>query len=175
MTWLGHQPDTIFLGQNVRYPGNGLYSTLTGVPMDKRVELGVAEDMQLGIAIGLALSGKVPICIFPRMDFLLCATNQLVNHLEVMQKKHRPLKVIIRACVGSKTPLDPGPQHSGDYVKALKELLCKVLVIDLIRPDMIVPTYKSLYGPTLDREKEKQGSYWQSAVIIERGDLYGME
>ena len=81
MTWLGEQHDTVFIGQQVRYPGNALFQNLSGVPMEKRIEMPVAEDMQMGISLGMALTGKVVISIFPRMDFLLCAMNHLINHL----------------------------------------------------------------------------------------------
>ena len=36
----------------------------------------------MGIAIGLSMSGYIPICIFPRFNFLLSAINQIVNHLD---------------------------------------------------------------------------------------------
>jgi len=165
MTWLGRQSDTIFLGQQVRCPGNGLFATLEGVPMHKRVELGVAEDMQLGMAYGLALTGKVPICIYPRMDFLMCAMNQLVNHLDKY-----PLRVIIRTCVGSRTPLDPGPQHCGDYVKGLREMLTNVRVLELTGPKSIVKAYQYTYGACKDRSCPD----WKATVLVERGELYGM-
>ena len=168
MTWLGKQPDTVFLGQQVKYPGNGLFDTLQGVPMDKRIEIGVAEDLQMGLSIGLAMAGKVPITIYPRMDFLMCAMNQLVNHLD----KHPDLRVIVRTCIGSKTPLDPGPQHSGDYVKGLREILKNVKVIDLTLPSVIQKSYIYAYGRMKDRVAEEYGSHIRSTVIVERGDLY---
>lgn len=170
MTWLGQQPNTVFLGQQVKYPGNGLHDTLKDVPIEKRVEIGVAEDLQMGLSIGLAMAGKVPISIFPRMDFLMCAMNQLVNHLD----KYPDLKVIIRTCVGSKTPLDPGPQHSGDYAKGLREMLTNVRVIDLAEPQVIFKAYQYAYGHKKDRIAEGYGSKWNSTVLVERGDLYGV-
>ena len=171
MTYLGQQPDTIFIGQQVRYPGNALHATLAGVPMSKRIEVGVMEDAQLGMAIGLALAGKVPICIFPRMDFLLLAMNQLVNHLEV----YPDLRVIVRTCVGSRTPLDPGPQHSGDYVEGLRHMLKNVGVCDLIGPDQIMRAYQMAAGTHSDRYAEAAGCRHKSYVMVERGDRYGME
>src|SRR3990167_4985122 len=127
MTWLGQKPDTIFLGQQVRYPGNSLFKTLEGVPMEKRIEFPVAEEMQLGVSLGLAMMGKTVISIFPRMDFLMCAMNQLVNHLD---KNLYPLtgRVIIRTCIGSTKPMYPGVQHCGDYEIGIKNLLCSTYV-----------------------------------------------
>src|SRR3990167_10636027 len=127
MTWLGEQPNTIFIGQSVCYPGNALFETLKDVPFEKKLELPVAEEMQMGMSIGLAMTGKTVISIFPRMDFLMCAMNQLVNHLD---KNLYPLtgKVIIRTCIGSTKPMYPGVQHCGDYEIGIKNLLCSTYV-----------------------------------------------
>jgi pyruvate/2-oxoglutarate/acetoin dehydrogenase E1 component len=171
MTWIGKKPNTIFIGQQVRYPGNALYQSLAGVPMEKRIEVGVCEDLQMGLAIGLALAGKVPICIFPRMDFLLCAMNQLVNHLE----NYPDLRVIVRTCVGSRTPLDPGPQHSGNYTEALRHMLKNVGVTELLYPDQIFSAYEMALGTHTDRYAEAAGCRHKSYVIVEKGELYGME
>ena len=57
MTMLGNLPNSIFLGQSIKYSGNVMYSTLKDVDMDKRVEVPVFEDTQLGMSTGLALAG----------------------------------------------------------------------------------------------------------------------
>lgn len=158
MVWLAEQPDTVFLGQQVEYAGNALYKTLSGVPMSKRIEMPVVEDMQMGISIGMALVGKVPITIYPRMDFLLCAVNQLVNHLDKY-----PSFVIIRTCVGSKVPLDPGPQHSGDYTMGLRNILKNVRLYILWASRVIEPIYRKVYTDK------------KPAIVVEYGDLYGIE
>ncbi len=163
MTWLGEQKDTIFLGQSVAYPGNALYRTLADVPMRKRIEMPVMEDTQMGISIGLALGGNCPISIFPRMDFLICAMNQLVNHLDKLEEfthGEYSAKIIIRTCVGSKIPLDPGVQHSGDYTEALRGLLRNISVVKLTEPNQVIPAYREAY------ESEK------SVIVVEMGELY---
>ena len=157
MTWLGEQPDTVFLGQQMRYPGNGLFKTLSGVPMEKRIELGIMEDAQLGISIGMAMAGKRPITVYPRMDFLLLAMNQLVNHLDKY-----PVSVIIRVCVGGKKPLDPGPQHCGDYSEGLKHMLKNVQIACLRKPQDIMRVYSLAYK-------------FAPVIVVEYGDLYRMD
>ena len=82
MTMLGENPKTIFIGQTVEYTGSNIYGSLEGVPKEKRIELPIIEDTQMGMSIGLSLEGFIPISIFPRFDFFICATNQLVNHLD---------------------------------------------------------------------------------------------
>lgn len=129
MTWLGEQKDVLFIGQGVGCLGTRLSASFDGVPKEKRIEFPVAEQLQLGVAIGLALENYVPVSVFPRINFLLCAMDQLVNHLDKLPvySGYRP-KVIIRTAVGSKRPLDAGPQHTGDYTVAIESILDRVKV-----------------------------------------------
>ena len=107
MEWLSRKDNTIFIGQSVKFSGNAIFNTLSSVPEDKKLEMPVCEEMQMGLSIGLSLEGFVPISCFPRFDFLLLAVNQLVNHLDkfslMTQNKFNP-NVIIRTAIGSKKP-----------------------------------------------------------------------
>ena len=163
MRWLASKEETIFLGQGVRYSGHAIFGTLEDVPMDKRIELPVIEDAQMGMSIGLSLMGYIPISIYPRMDFLIIAMNQLVNHLDKMNEmscgEFNP-KVIIRTAIGSKIPLDGGIQHTGDYTDGLKKLLNNVDVIKLEKPEAILNAYKW----ALKNDN--------STILVEVSDLY---
>jgi pyruvate/2-oxoglutarate/acetoin dehydrogenase E1 component len=66
MKWLGEQESTIFLGQAVAVAGTAMFNTLADVPLERVFELPVAEEMQMGMTIGCALNGEVPISVFPR-------------------------------------------------------------------------------------------------------------
>jgi len=165
MQYLAGMSNALFLGQSICFPGHAMFSTLedANVPMDKRLELPVFEDTQMGISIGLALGGFLPISIYPRMDFLIIAMNQLVNHLDRMEEmSHRRFqpKVIIRTMVGSKKPLDAGPQHTNDYTEALDSMLTTVSVIKLTTAENILPVYREAARST------------RSSIIVEMADLY---
>jgi len=164
MTYLGLDERTIFLGQTVAYEGSAMYGTLSYVPMDKRIEIGIAEDMQMGMSTGLSLEGFIPITIYPRFDFLILATNQMVNHLDKICElsDFRP-KVIIRTSVGSKTPLDGGIQHTSDYTGVYKMWLNNIEVIRFDSPRGIFETYKK----ALEDDK--------SYLLIERAELYEVD
>jgi pyruvate dehydrogenase E1 component beta subunit len=124
MKRLSSHPDTVFVGQSVAYGGQAASGTFKDVPREKLLEFPVAEDFQLGFCCGLALGGKIPICFYPRMDFLILAMNQLVNHLDNAQYLWgRNLHVIIRVGVGGKRPLNAGPQHTKDHTRALRLML----------------------------------------------------
>ena len=168
MEWLGRLEDTVFLGQAVAVPGTAMSNTLIAVPEERKIELPVAEEMQMGMAIGLALEGYVPITIYPRWNFLLLAVNQLVNHLdrmpEISKRRYKP-KVIIRTGLGSQSPLHPQSQHVGDFSEAFKLMLNNVQVIRLEEPDQIFSAYRYAY----DREDGV------SSLIVEYGDYYNQK
>ncbi len=161
---LAQDDRTLFIGQSVCYSGHVIFSTLeeAKVPMEKRIELPVMEESQLGISTGLALAGFIPVSIFPRFDFLIIAMNQLVNHLdkfEEMTNGWKP-KVIIRTMIGSKSPLYPGPQHCQDYTEALRKMLTNISVFKLNESALVMPIYQE----ALKSER--------STILIEMGDLY---
>ena len=149
MEMLASEPRTVFIGQAVAYPGTTMSGTLDNVPLERRIELPVAEDMQMGMSIGLALAGHIPVTLFPRWNFLLLATNQLVNHLDKMEPVPR---VIIRVGVGSEKPMYPGRQHVGNFTSAFQMLCGSIHFKRLMHPEQIVPAYRGALerdGPTV--------------------------
>lgn len=167
MAHLAADSRTIFLGQSIRYESSAIFRTLETedgtpiVPMDRRIELPVIEDFQMGLSIGMALRGYVPVSIFPRWDFLLLATNQLVNHLDKipLMGDWKP-KVIIRTTVGASHPFSSGIQQSGDYSAAFRLMLKTVEVIELNSRFDVLKGYQ--------RALAMEGS----CVLIERQDLF---
>lgn len=146
MLLLAAQPKALFIGQNVECDGNVMFKHLDGVPMPQRLELPVCEELQMGMSIGLALQGFLPISIYPRLDFLLLAMNQLVNHLDKLSQMSRGQfvpKVIIRTKVGSKSPLNAGPQHTQDHSEPFRQMLSSVWVMRIAKPEAILATYQN--------------------------------
>ncbi len=165
MNLLCLKKEVVFLGQAVAVQGTAMRSTLEAVPKRKLLELPVEEDFQLGISIGMALAGLLPVSIFPRWNFLLLATNQVVNHLDKLAALSRYAvapKVIIRTSIGSQNPLNPGPQHTGDFTEPFK-LMCPYLnIVRLDHANMILPEY----------EKALTRSDGVSTILVEWGDKY---
>ena len=165
MTYLGQQENAVFIGQSVEVAGTAMRNTLLDVGAEKLIELPVEEDFQMGIAIGMALSGLVPVSIFPRWNFLLLATNQIVNHLDKLKELtqlENPGKVIIRTGIGSENPLHPGPQHTGDFTEAFRLMCPHLNVVRLDSKEMIFDEYKKAY-------ERKDGI---SSILIEWSDKY---
>ena len=82
MDLLGSHPKSIFIGQAVEYKGTALTHQVKNFPQEKLLELPVAEEFQAGFAIGLALEGYLPVSLYPRMNFIILAMNQIINHLD---------------------------------------------------------------------------------------------
>jgi pyruvate/2-oxoglutarate/acetoin dehydrogenase E1 component len=165
MNWLAEKEDTVFLGQACKVSGHAISSTITEVPQEKRIELPVFEETQLGISTGMALEGFVPITMYPRFDFFILAMNQLVNHLDKMRDMSKDAmkpKVIIRVSVGAKKPIDAGPQHTQNHTEALRMMLTDVNVVELLEPEQVFPAFKEAY--------ERQDG--RATLIVEHGEYY---
>ena len=107
MSYLSGKRNTLFIGQAIEYPGTAMTNTLVNVDKKKKIELPVAEEMQMGMTLGMLMEGFVPISIYPRWNFLLLAINQLVNHLDKfneMTENSYKSKAIIRTSIGSIRP-----------------------------------------------------------------------
>lgn len=163
MTWLGDQEHTEFFGQGVGCAGTAMSDTLAQVPLSKRTEMPVAEEMQVGLCVGASLMGIIPICIIPRWNFALRAADQIINHLDRMfiysGGAYRP-KVIMRVAVPSSSPFNPGAQHDGDFTYAFEKMLRRTETIRLYDANDVVPSYQHAY--------EKPGS----TILVEYTDKY---
>jgi pyruvate/2-oxoglutarate/acetoin dehydrogenase E1 component len=164
MEWLASQPDTIFIGQAVEFPGTAMSNTLKNVDKSKLIELPVNEDMQMGFTTGMALNKTVPVSLFPRWNFLLLAANQLVNHLDkmkIMSNGGFQPKVIIRTSIGSQRPLHPQHQHISDFTGGFRAMCDFVDIIRLEEPEQIFESYQHAYLRTDNRP----------TILVEWGDF----
>ena len=165
MEWLAEKEETIFIGQAVEYPGTAMYNTIKDIDQSKRLEMPVFEDTQMGMSIGLSLTGYKVISIYPRWNFLLCASNQLINHVDkypIMSGGKVSPNLIIRTSVGSERPLFPGHQHIGNMSEGFRKLLDNTEIIELNKANDIFPSYQKAFY----REDSK------STILVEFGDFY---
>ena len=163
MKLLGEREDTIFIGQQVLWHGNPMSTTLDNVPKEKMIEVPVMEESQMGMSLGLAMAGNFVVTFYPRWDFIICATNQLVNHVDkigLMSNGDWQPNMIIRLGKGSDKPLDPGHQHKGNYFTEFKRMCPNIQFWDLYSWETIEPIYKGAI--------EKGGIH----VIVEYPELY---
>lgn len=163
MTLLSKHPRSMFIGQSVYYPGTGMYDSLSHLPKEKKWEFPIAENLQMGICTGLSIKGFLPISIYPRWNFLLLATDQIVNHLDklplISNGEFIP-KVIIRVAIGSINPVDPQEQHKGDFTDAFISMCKTINIIRLNEPENIVSAYEYALNGTK-----------YSSILVENADF----
>ena len=165
MNFLAQDSRTVFIGQAVAVAGTAMTNTLKDVPQTKLIELPVFEEMQMGMTLGMALDGAIPVSIFPRWNFLLCAMNQLVNHLDkvqVMSNGGYAPKAIIRTGIGSERPLHPQHQHVGDFTAAIQSMCTTIEVIRVAEPAEVFPAY----------ERALLRDDGRCTIVVEYGDYY---
>jgi len=147
MTYLGQQDNIVFIGQQIVYAGNPMSTTLGNVSKDKMIEVPVMEETQMGMTLGIAMTGKTVITFYPRWDFILLAVNQLVNHIDKYKlMTGKTANILIRLGKGSDKPLDPGHQHKGNYLEEFKSMCPNIKFHDLTDHNQIVDVYKTAYN-----------------------------
>ena len=159
-TELAKDPKTRFIGYGMK-KGRAM-GTLNGVEESQIIEMPVAENLLLGSAIGMALTGIKPVVFIERMDFLMNCMDALVNHLdkikEISQNEFDP-KVIIRCIVGNtKKPLYTGATHTQDFSDALREMI-EIPIYQAFSESFVKQAYK------LFKDRKT------SAIIVEYKDL----
>jgi len=159
-TYLAADPKVRFIGYGLQ-KGRAM-GTLKNVPDNQIIEMPVAENLMLGMAIGLSLIGLRPVVFIERMDFLMNCMDALVNHLDkikdISQGEFDPA-VIIRCVVGNvKKPLYTGATHTQDFSNALRDMI-NIPVYQLLTESMVNKGYE-----LIDNRKE-------SAILVEYKDL----
>lgn len=142
MKKLMDNPNTIFIGQQTVFYGNPMSKTISHLNTDRMIETPVFEDTQMGMSLGIAMTGKLVVSFYPRWDFLILAMNQLVNHVDKFKlMTGNNIHMIIRVGKGSDIPLDPGHQHKGNYFNEVKGMCSNIHFMDCKSTDDIHYNY----------------------------------
>jgi len=161
MTGLTKMDNIVFIGQQIIYAGNPMSTTLSGVPKELMVEVPVMEETQMGMSLGLAMTGKTVVTFYPRWDFIICAANQLINHIDKFELMTGVTPhIIIRVGKGSTSPLDPGHQHRGNYFNEFDSMCKNITFFDLFNWKDIEPAY--------EYARKNKGVY----ILVEYPELY---
>jgi pyruvate dehydrogenase E1 component beta subunit len=107
---------TFLFAQGVSDPSS-MWGTLKGIGNkfgeDRVIEMPIAENGAVGIAIGAAIAGQRPIISFHRVEFALLAFEQIVNNAAkssyISNGQHK-VPLVIRMVVGR--GWGQGPEHS---------------------------------------------------------------
>lgn len=126
MEELAKDPAVCFLGYGVKHGGQAA-GTLKGINPEQLIETPVAENLMMGMAIGLALAGRRPVVYFERFDFILNAMDAIVNHLDKIEKlsagEFSPSVIIRVVCGNVAKPLYTGITHTQDYTEVMTRLV----------------------------------------------------
>lgn len=160
MTWISTQPKTVFIGEGLKNAGD-IYGTLANVSSRSCLEMPISENLIVGTAIGLSMTGSRPIVVFQRMDFMLIAADAIINHLCLipqMSGGQFTLPVIIRAIIGSQSrKFDMGEQHKHDFRHVFEPYM---QVVSLAKGSNTLKIYKRAYNAN------------HPVMIVEERDLY---
>lgn len=123
MTELSDQ-GAIFIGYSL-IPGDAM-GTLKNVPNTQKIETPIAENLMMGLAIGMSFEGFKPVVYFERHDFMLVAADAIGNHLDKIDRislgEFKP-SVILKTIVDDGSLFYSGPTHSQDFTKTFKTLV----------------------------------------------------
>ena len=80
---LAADANVFLIGQGVTSPwyvGNTTIGLIDSFGSERIIDTPVSENGSTGVAIGAALIGLRPVLVFPRMDFMYYALDQIANH-----------------------------------------------------------------------------------------------
>lgn len=107
---------TFLFAQGVADPSS-MWGTLRGIGdrfgEDRVIEMPVAENGAVGIAVGAAISGQRPVISFHRVEFALLALEQIVNNAaksHYISNGRHSVPLVIRLVIGR--GWGQGPEHS---------------------------------------------------------------
>ena len=143
-------PNSFFLAQGVSDP-TAVFGTLTGlaevVDKNRLIEMPVAENAAIGVAIGAAMSGMRPVVSVHRVEFLLLALEQLFNNAakaNFISGGSSSVPLLIRAIIGR--GWGQGPSHSQGF----ESVFASVPGLKVVCPSMPSQAYNLIKKSYLD-------------------------
>lgn len=127
-------PSVFVMGQDVDAP-TGMFGATKGLHEahgpDRNFDTPLAEAAMMGVAVGASLGGMRPVYFHNRPDFLLLASDQLVNHAAkwfYMFGGKANVPLVVWACIGR------GWGSAAQHSQALQGLFLHVPGLKLVMP-----------------------------------------
>ena len=163
MEKLARDEKVVFIGYSLTH--GCATGTLKDIPDSKKYETPIAENLMIGLGMGMSLEGFRPLVYFERFDFVLNAMDGIVNHLDKIDKLSKGqfnMPVIMRVVVGSKTPLLSGLPHIQDHTEALRMMVSFPILTPKTSKEVIRDYDICLNSKT-------------PIMVVEQRDLYGVD
>ena len=113
---LARDPTVFLMGEGIADPA-AFFGTTAGIlerfGASRMVEMPVAENGLVGVAIGAAMNGRRPVISFHRVEFALLAFEQIANNaakMHYVSNGHHRVPLVIRLIIGR--GWGQGPEHS---------------------------------------------------------------
>lgn len=127
-------PRMILIGQglyNPWYVGSSMVELERAFGTDRVIDCPVSENGTTGIAIGTALAGCPTVMVHPRLDFMLLATDQILNqaakwHYMFGGRSHVPL--VIRGIINR------GGEQAAQHSQSLQSLFMHIPGLRVVMP-----------------------------------------
>jgi acetoin:2,6-dichlorophenolindophenol oxidoreductase subunit beta len=127
-------PRLLLIGQGLYSPwyvGSSMVELEKRFGTDRVIDSTVSENGTTGIAIGAALVGTPTIVIHPRMDFMLLATDQILNQAakwHYMFNGHANVPLVIRGIVNR------GGEQAAQHSQAMQSLYMHIPGLKVVMP-----------------------------------------
>lgn len=147
---LRHDPSVFVFGQGLWSPwyvGGTMTDLDKEFGRDRIIDSPVSENAATGAAIGAAMSGMRPIVVHPRMDFMLLATDPIVNQAanwNYLFNGAVPVPICIRSIINRGG--EQGAQHS----QALQALYAHIPGLKVVMPGTARDAYQLLIDAVYD-------------------------
>ncbi len=150
--------NSLFIGYSVN-PGDAM-GTLKNVSSEQKIEMPIAENLMVGLAIGMSFEGFKPVVYFERHDFMLVAADAIINHADKIERLSHgefSVPIIFKSVVADGGLFYGGPVHSQNFT----ELFAKSVNFPVLipkTPSEVVAMYKfaeNTNGPVMIVEHKK--------------------
>lgn len=164
--------DIVFLGEDICDPYGGAFKTTKGLSSsvpEQVHNMPISEACMVGMAVGLAIEGKIPVIEIMFGDFITLGFDQLLNHaVKYGWIYDTPIPMIVRMPGGAKRGY--GPTHSQSLEKYLMGIpLLRVLALSPVHNPALLydRVFHNISGPTIILENKKL--YSERLLCIESG------
>lgn len=123
----------LLMGQGIDDKG-AFYGTTAGLrPIygDRLIETPVSENAMVGVAVGLAISGKRPVIQFHRVEFALLAMEQIINNaakMHYISNGQHKCPLVIRMIVGR------GWGNGSEHTQSLESIFAHIPGLKVLMP-----------------------------------------